>query len=61
MSQKNQGNKQSEKGEARHTDRGQAKSIKSEERVGSSDGKGIRFPVHNHRGMGEVDKGPSTP
>ena len=61
MSQQNQGNKQSEKGEARHPDRHEAKTIKSEEHVGSSSKEGIRFPLANHHGMGEVDKGPSTP
>ena len=61
MSQQNQGNRQSEKGAPKHEDRGQPKSLKSEEKVGSSDGNGIRFPLHNHNGMGEVDKGPSTP
>lgn len=53
MSQKDQGNKASMKGEAKHEDRGQSVkgSIKSEEHVGSSGGHGIRFPVHNYDGM----------
>jgi hypothetical protein len=46
-------NKKSMKGEPKHEDKGQAGkgSIKSEEHVGSSDGNGIRFPVHNYDGM----------
>jgi hypothetical protein len=47
MSQKNQGNKQSMKGEARGHGK-QAESIKSEEHVGSSNSDGIRFPLHDH-------------
>jgi len=49
VSQKDQGNKQSEKGMMKREDRGQAGkgSIKSEEHVGSSDGNGIRFKVHD--------------
>ena len=46
-------NKMSEKGEMKHEDRGQAGkgSIKSEEKVGSCNGDGIRFPVHDYDGM----------
>jgi hypothetical protein len=57
MSQKDQGNKASMKGEPKHEDKGQAGkgSIKSEEKVGSSDGNGIRFPVHNYGGCGSVE------
>jgi hypothetical protein len=49
-------NKASERGMAKHEDRGQAGkgSIKSEEKVGSSDGAGIRFPVHDFHGMESV-------
>lgn len=57
MSQQNQGNKQSERGAPKHEDRGQPKSIKSEEHVGSSDGNGIRFKVHNHPDKSVVTKG----
>jgi hypothetical protein len=44
------------KGEPKSQDKGQAGkgSIKSEEKVGSSDGHGIRFPVHNYGGCGSV-------
>jgi hypothetical protein len=43
-------NKMSERGMAKHEDRGQAGkgSIKSEEKVGSSGSHGIRFPLPNH-------------
>jgi hypothetical protein len=53
MSQQDQGNKQSMKGDPKHADSGQAgkKSVKSDLKVGSSDGDGIRFPVHNYTGM----------
>jgi hypothetical protein len=52
-------NRESMKGEPKHQDRGQAGkgSIKSEVKVGSSDGNGIRFPVHNYHGM----EGPKRP
>ena len=44
---KGQGNKASTKG-SQASDRGQAKTIKSSEKVGSSDRNGICFPVVNH-------------
>jgi hypothetical protein len=46
-------NRESMKGEPKHEDRGQAGkgSIRSEEKVGSCNGDGIRFPVHNYDGM----------
>lgn len=46
-------NRESMHGEAKRQDKGQAGkgSIKSEEHVGSSDGAGIRFPVHDFHGM----------
>jgi hypothetical protein len=49
-------NRESMKGEPKSQDKGQAGkgSIKSEEKVGSSDGNGIRFPVHNYGGCGSV-------
>jgi hypothetical protein len=46
MSQRDQGNKQSEKGMAKES--GHPKTIKSDEKVGSSGPHGIQFPVHNH-------------
>jgi hypothetical protein len=49
MSQKNQGNKQSEReGADEGSDRGQPKTIKSEEKVGSSGSHGVRFDIPNH-------------
>lgn len=54
MSQKDQGNRQSMRGDPKGMDKGQPKSIKSEEHVGSSDGNGIRFPIHNHPDLSVV-------
>jgi hypothetical protein len=48
MSQKDQGNKQSMRGEPKGMDKRQPKSIHSEEKVGSSDHHGVRFGVPNH-------------
>lgn len=56
MSQQNQGNKQSMKGE--HKGHGHEKeTVKSEEMVGSSGPHGIRFPLHNHPDKSVVTRG----
>ena len=47
MSQKDQGNKQSEKGEYKGHGKREKSKVESD-MVGSSDGDGIRFPVHDH-------------
>jgi len=61
MSQKNQGNKQSMKGEYKGHGKREKETVKADYDVGSSDGHGIRFTCPDHHGMGERDKGPSTP
>ena len=53
MAYKSQGNKQSTSG-SKASDKGQAKTIKSSEKVGSSDGNGICFPVHDHPDLSNV-------
>ena len=58
MSQKNQGNKASMgQGADKGSDRGQPKTVKSIEKVGSSDGNGIRFGVPNHPDLSVVRPG----
>jgi hypothetical protein len=47
MSQKDQGNKQSKAGEYRGKGK-QKQTVKEDMYVGSSDGDGVRFPVHDH-------------
>lgn len=48
MSQKNQGNKQSMKGEYKGHGKHEKETVKEDYMVGSSDSNGIRFPLHNH-------------
>jgi hypothetical protein len=48
MSQTNQGNKQSEKGEYKGHGKREKETVKEDYSVGSSDGNGIRFTIPNH-------------
>jgi len=48
MSQQNQGNKQSKAGEYRGKGKREKESVHEDMYVGSSDGNGVRFPVHDH-------------
>lgn len=60
MTQKEQ-NKASMKGEAKGHGKKPAESAHNIEFAGSSGSHGIRFPLHDHHGMGERDTGPKTP
>lgn len=60
MSQKNQGNKQSMKGESKAHSGAGGKTAHGDT-VGSSTKHGIKFPLPDHIGMGERDCGPKTP
>lgn len=59
MSQKSQGNKQSEKGESHAHSGSGGKSVKGD-MCGSSGKEGIRFPVPDHHGIHESNN-PKTP
>lgn len=48
MSQKDQGNRQSEKGMYKGKGKREKETVKEDMHVGSSDGDGVRFEVHDH-------------